>query len=92
MAVGCMVGMGMTMGKAKIDGRGRVTLSQELRRNMSLSPGDYVEVEETQAGLLIRRPHTARELFGSLKGCITKHNAVEPLDPMSLKRLIRAGD
>jgi AbrB family looped-hinge helix DNA binding protein len=80
------------MGKAKIDGRGRVTLPQEFRRDMCLSPGDDVEVEEIEEGLLIRRPHTARELFDGLKGCITKDSAVEPLDPMSLKRLIRAGD
>ena len=90
--VGNIVGVGITMGKAKIDGRGRVTLPQEFRRDMSLSPGDDIEMDVTEEGLLVRRPNTARELFGRLKGCVTKDNAVEPIDPMSLKRLLRAGD
>lgn len=84
--------MGIAMGKTKIDGRGRVTLPRELRRTMDLSPGDDVIVEETGEGLLLRPALSKREVFERLRGCITKASAVEAVDPMSLKRLLRAGD
>ena len=90
--VGGMAGVGIQMGIRKIDGRGRVTLPRNLRRGKGLSLGDRVVIEETEDGALVRRLRSKRELFDGLKGCITKDNEVESVDPVPLKRLLGAGD
>ena len=53
---------------------------------------DNLMIEETEDGALVRRLRSKRELFDGLKGCITKDNEVESVDPVPLKRLLGAGD
>ena len=80
------------MGITRIDERGRVTLPQELRDELALSPGDPVLLEKTEAGILVRRTRSKKEVFQRLRGIVTARNAVGKVDPMELKRVLRASD
>lgn len=81
------MGMGIKMGKTKIDERGRVTLPSSIREELGLYPGKEVNVEKSGKGVMIR-PVISKEVFvGSLEGCITENNQAQKLDPMELKRI-----
>ena len=86
------MGMGIQMGITRVDERGRVTLPQELRNELALSPGDPVFLEKTEGGVLVRRVRSKKEVFGKLRGIVTARNAVGKVDPMELKRVLRASD
>ncbi len=86
------MGMGIPMGIVRIDERGRVTLPQDLREELALSPGDPVLVEKTEGGVVVRRVRSKKEVWRRLRGVITAKNAVARMDPMELKRLFRASD
>ncbi len=86
------MGMGIRMGKTRLDERGRVTLPQEFREELGLSPGDVVLVERTSEGVVVRRSRSKKEVFRALRGIVTAANAVGDADPMELKRLLRASD
>lgn len=86
------MGMGIQMGRSRIDERGRVTLPQELRDELALAPGDDVTVEKSADGVVVRRIRSKKELWRKLRGVINEKNAVGKLDPMELKRLFRASD
>jgi len=86
------MGMGIEMGITRIDGRGRVTLPQELRDELALSPGDPVLLEKTEGGVLVRRVRSKEEVFRKLRGIVTARNAVGKVDPMELKRVLRTSD
>jgi AbrB family looped-hinge helix DNA binding protein len=90
--MGVLMGMGTTMGITRIDGRGRVTLPEELRRELALIPGDSVLVEKAEEGIVVRRVQSKKETSRKLRGIITAKNAVAKLDPMDLKRLVHASD
>ena len=90
--MGTLVGMGMKMGITRIDERGRVTLPQDLRQELALTPGDPVLVERTEGGVVVKKVHSKKEVFQKLRGIVTARNAVGKLDPMDLKRLLRASD
>ncbi len=86
------MGMGTYMGITRLDGRGRVTLPQDLREELALSPGDPVSVEKTEDGVVVRRVRSKKEAFRRLRGIVTAKNATGKLNPMELKRLLRASD
>jgi AbrB family looped-hinge helix DNA binding protein len=86
------MGMGMRMGITRIDGRGRVTLPQELREELALLPGDAVLVERAEGGIVVRRVRSKKEASRKLRGIITPKNAVKKMDPLELKRLLHASD
>ncbi len=81
------MGMGIKMGKTRIDERGRVTLPGYIREEMGLYPGKEVNLEKAGKGVLIR-PVVSKEVFvQSLEGCITEKNQAEKLDPLALTRI-----
>ena len=80
------------MGTTRIDERGRVTLPQELRDELALSPGDPVLLEKAEGGVLVRRVRSKKEVFRKLRGIVTAKNAVGTADPMELKRVLHASD
>lgn len=84
--------MGAGMGTARIDGRGRVTLPQEMREELALRPGDPVVVEKAEGGIVVRPMQSKSDAFRQLRGIITAKNAISEMDPMELKRLLHAGD
>lgn len=86
------MGMGIEMGKTRLDERGRVTVPQKLREELGLSPGDDVLVERAEEGVLVRRIHSKKATFRELRGIVTARNATADEDPMALKRLLRASD
>lgn len=86
------MGMGMEMGIARIDGRGRVTLPLELRKELALLPGDPVLVERAEGGVVVRRVRSKKDASRKLRGIITAKNAVKKMEPMELKRLLHAND
>ncbi len=90
--MGTLMGMGIRMGITKLDGRGRVTLPQDLREELALSPGDPVSVEKTEDGVVVRRVRSKKEASRRLRGIVTAKNATGKLNPMELKRLLRASD
>jgi len=80
------------MGIVRLDERGRVTLPQELREALALSPGDPVIVEKAEGGIVVRRVHSRKDAARKLRGIITAQNAVGTMDPLELKRLLHASD
>ena len=85
--VGLIVGMGIEMGKAKVDSRGRITLPDEIRREMGLTPGKEIRVENIGKGVLIRPAITKKDFIKSLEGCITSKNRAEALSPLEIKKM-----
>ena len=65
------MGMGIRMGITKIDGRGPVTLPQDFREELALSPGDPVSVEKTEDGVVVRRVRSKKEASKKLRGIVT---------------------
>ena len=86
------MGMGIWMGTLRIDGRGRVTLPQDIREDLALLPGDPVLIEKAQDGIVVRRVRSKEDTSRRLRGIITAKNAVKKVDPMELKRLLHASD
>lgn len=43
------------MYKTKLTAKGQLTLPKELRDKIGLEPGDYLEVQETLEGYLLRK-------------------------------------
>jgi AbrB family looped-hinge helix DNA binding protein len=86
------MGMGSEMGITRIDGRGRLTLPQELREKLALLPGDPILVEMAEGGIVVRRLRSKEDASSRLRGIITTKNAVRKMEPMELKRLLHAGD
>jgi len=80
------------MGITRIDGRGRITVPQELREELALLPGDPVLVEKAEGGIVVRRVHSKKDAARKMRGIITAKNAVTNIDPMDLKRLLHASD
>ncbi len=75
------------MGETTVDGRGRVTLPVEIRRSLGLETGKKVVVED-RGGEAVLRPAVSREdVIRELKGCITRKNKVEHLDPLKVKEI-----
>lgn len=85
--VGLCMGMGIKMGKTRVDERGRVTLPGALREEMGLYPGKEVNVEKARKGVLIRPVVSKKAFIQSLEGCITEKNQAEKLDPLKLKKI-----
>jgi AbrB family looped-hinge helix DNA binding protein len=86
------MGMGILMGISRIDGRGRVTLPEKLRRELALHPGDPVLVEKAEESIVVRRVRSKKDVSRKLRGIITAENAVKKMEPMELKRLLHASD
>jgi AbrB family looped-hinge helix DNA binding protein len=86
------MGMGILMGISRIDGRGRVTLPEKLRRELALHPGDPVLVEKAEESIVVRRVRSKKDASRKLRGIITAENAVKKMEPMELKRLLHASD
>jgi AbrB family looped-hinge helix DNA binding protein len=86
------MGMGILMGISRIDGRGRVTLPEKLRRELALHPGDPVLVEKAEESIIVRRVRSKKDASRKLRGIITAENAVNKMEPMELKRLLHASD
>ncbi len=80
------------MGITRIDGRGRVTLPQELREELAILPGDSVLVEKAEGGIVVRRVRSKKDASRQLRGIITAKNAASKMDPMEVKRLLHASD
>ncbi len=70
---------------ARIDERGRVTIPRRFREELSLAPGDPVQIEKVGGGLVIRPLQSGRRIFQKLRGAVTGKNANAGLDPMDLK-------
>jgi AbrB family looped-hinge helix DNA binding protein len=79
--------MGIKMGKAKVDDRGRLTLPVDIRDKLGLVPGTEVNVLETDRGVLIQSRVTKEEFIQELKGCITEQNQVQTIEPLDLKKI-----
>lgn len=79
-------------GKTRLDKRGRRTLAKKPREELAFAPGDPVWVEKSGDGVVVRRVVSGEEPFRKLRGIITVRNAVGKLNPMELKKLLRAND
>jgi len=86
------VAMGMKTGKSIVDKHGRITLPADIRKSLSIAPGDEVLFERSGATIVIRQVMTKKEMFSKLKGCITEHNQGEKVDPMTLRTVLHASD
>jgi len=69
------VGVGMGVGKAKIDSRWRITLPVSARGN--LRPGDEVIVEEQGNVIIIRKAINVLEEFRKIKLYIENESLVK---------------
>ena len=68
-----------------VDDRGRITLPQELRDELGIRPGQEVEVERTERGILLRTHATPEEFIERLEGCFDSRKTGIPLDPLKAK-------
>ncbi len=81
------MGMGIKMGKTRVDERGRVTLPGALREELGLYPGKEVNVERAGKGAFIRPVVSKKAFIQGLEGCVTEKNHAEKLDPLKLKNI-----
>lgn len=73
----------------RIDGKGRLTIPNDIREQLGLDPGASVTVELSE-GEVVVRPNLDRErTVERLRGCIneeTRREGQDTVDPEDLKR------
>lgn len=75
------------MWKTKVTSKGRITIPQEIRCRMGLSPGDTLEIKETDCGYVIDKAADPEELKKYI-GCVDLQNMTSD----AIVKDLRGGD
>lgn len=67
------------MGSSTIEERGRILIPKELRKELSLKPGQQVIVERKEGGIFINPVIDVKKLSSELCGCVKK-SKIRPND------------
>jgi AbrB family looped-hinge helix DNA binding protein len=75
--------MGITMGTASVDEKGRILIPKEMRTKLGLRPDRKLRVEQRGEEIIIRPVLSVDEVSAGLKGCVRGSR----LHPLDLKRI-----
>jgi AbrB family looped-hinge helix DNA binding protein len=71
--------MGINMGEAVIDGRGRIVIPNEIREELKLRPEQRLRVSTKGKELVLSPEVEADEFISQLKGCV-RGSRIKPED------------
>jgi AbrB family looped-hinge helix DNA binding protein len=74
-----MDGMGIVMGEAVIDERGRIVIPNEIRAELKLRPEQKLRISKRGKDLLLSPEVSADEFISELRGCV-HGSKIKPLD------------
>ncbi len=73
--------------EAKIDDKGRIILSSEIRKSLGLSPGMKVKLNIDSDRIIVEKMIPPEEFINKMKGFIKKGSPVPVSDPLHLKQI-----
>lgn len=71
--------MGILMGEAVIDERGRIVIPNEIRAELNLRPEQKLRISKKGKDLLLSPEGSADEFIAELRGCV-HGSKIEPVD------------
>jgi AbrB family looped-hinge helix DNA binding protein len=74
-----MNGLGILMGEAVIDERGRIVIPNEIRAELKLRPEQKLRISKKGKDLLLSPEVSADEFIAELRGCV-HGSKIEPVD------------
>ena len=75
--------MGITMGEAVIDERGRIVIPNEIRSELKLRPEQKLRISKKGRDLLLSPEVSADEFISELRGCV-HGSKIKPADLKSI--------
>ncbi len=77
----------MAKDESRLDSKGRIVISDSLRKRMGLRKGSKVKMHKTKESIIITKSVDPDEFIAELQGFLKKGSKIPRSDPLKLKEI-----
>ena len=77
----------MAKDESRLDSKGRIVISDSLRKRMGLRKGSKVKLHKTKESIIVTKSVEPKEFIAELEGFLKKGSKLPASDPLKLKEI-----